>query len=133
MKKVAIIVMIATPRAIQLGVTPSISAIIGEAIDPVRATMLHKPIEVAVNRVGNRIAFPKYTKLNAIDAPNLLNSTKIGIIQSLVSAVSKPQIAIKKRPIELMVNDVKMPHRTPRYLKRKPADVQASISPIAPA
>ena len=65
-------------NTIHNGKVPSIQAKVGAKIEIVLAKILQIPMELAVNKVGNNIAFDKYTTLKAPEMPNLENSTKTG-------------------------------------------------------
>ena len=123
MKRPAAPAILAVPKTIHIGVTPGIPAIIGAAIETVRATILQIPIEVAVKRVGKSSALDKYTMLKAAEIPSLDTSTRIGRVQVLVSVVYQPHTQIVKVPAAASAYDATRDHLTPIDLIKKPEAV----------
>lgn len=113
----------ATNVKIQIGVTPSISATNGAPIVTNLANILQIPIEVALNKVGKRTSFPRYTMLKAAEIPNFVNKSRIGKVQ--VPSALYPQIPITKPPIAVLPKDNIRDHFIPILLN---AGAEATVA-----
>lgn len=115
-----------TPKIIQIGVVPDISATSGAAIVAILAMMLQKPMELAVNSVGKVRELPRYTLVKREQLPNLTTNTSRGSVMR--HALSHPQTAIANEPTAALVLEIMSAVFSPRYFTNNPEHALATNS-----
>jgi hypothetical protein len=110
--------MQATPKRIQMGVTPSISATMGAKTVAARHPMLHMPMLVAENSVGNSIALLRKAMLKVDEMPSTVARISAGSKYGL--SESNPKKMIIKEPAMQMELVQIREVRTPIVFKVNP-------------